>query len=77
MKGMKIMNKDYIKNLGAARELAGKIQEWWHNKGFNSVHVWVETHKAVSSFGTKLPPSYSIRSNIKFNIDNIENGMIE
>jgi hypothetical protein len=69
--------KDYIKNLPAAKELAATIEEWWHKRGFEDVFVWVESHQAISTFGTKLPTSYSIRSNIKFNIDNIENGMIE
>ena len=69
--------KDYIRSLGDSKELASKIQSWWHKRGFPDVKVWVETHKSVSSFGSRLPPNHYIRSNISMSVDNVENGMVE
>ena len=69
--------KDYIRNKAAAEQMADEIRDWWHQRGYTKVTVWVESNRPVSPFGTKLPMNYSIRSNICFHVDSIENGMIE
>jgi len=72
------MNRnDYIKNRYASQDLANKIRNWWHNKGYTSVQVWVEEENPITDFGTKLPPSYSVRSNINFTVDSISKRMVE
>lgn len=69
--------KDYTRNKFAAEELADKIRDWWHRRGFTGVRVWVEEDRPISNYGTRLPSNYSIQSNIMFNVDNISNGMVE
>ncbi len=72
------MNKnDYIRNRFASEEMADKIREFYHRKGYTKVKVWVEEDRPTTSFGTKLPSVYSVRSNIQFNVASIPKGMIE
>jgi len=73
---MSISPKDYIKNKYAAEELVETVRDWWHRRGFTQVKVWVETEQAKSEYGTKLPPTYSVRSNITFSVDTIKSPMI-
>lgn len=75
---MTISKKDYLKNKFAAEELVDTIRDWWHRRGFTGVRVWIETDQSISEFGTKLPPTYSVRSNISFKtIDNMRSPMID
>lgn len=69
--------RDYIKNKFASEELADQIRDWWHKRGYTQVRVWVEEDRPITSLGTRLPANYSVRSNIKMVVDNIENGMVE
>lgn len=74
---MSVSKKDYLKNKFAAEGLADVIRDWWHSRGYTDVKVWVETEQSVSDFGTKLPPTYSIRSNIAFKVvDKLKSPMV-
>ncbi len=74
---MSLNKKDYIRNRFASEELAEKIRDYWHRRGFVGVKVWVEEDRPITDFGTRLPSNYVVRSNIVFNVDNIQNGMVE
>ncbi len=66
------MKKDYIKNKFSAEELKAKIQNWYDRRGVEGVCVWVEKVKTPNNTF-----EYYIRSNLKFNVDNIKNGLLE
>ena len=69
--------KDYIKDKKAAQELADNIKNWWHSRGFTQVKTWLEEEKILSPHGTRLPSNFYVRGNISFNVDTIDQGMIE
>ena len=67
---------DYLRNRFAAEDLASRITDWWHQRGFIGVRVWVEEEQVTSPFGAKLPTNYSIRSNISMSVADLENGVV-
>lgn len=69
--------KNYTRNRFAAKDLANRIQGWYTSRGFNKVKVWVEEDRSFAEDGSRLPPNYFIRSNIIFNVDKINSGLIE
>ena len=58
---------DYIRDKRASENLATKIQNWWHSRGYTQVRVWVEEAVATTDYGTKLPSNFYVRSNIQMN----------
>lgn len=55
--------KDYSEDRFAAKELAQRIQDYWHNLGHQNVKVWLEPEEQAS--GRKF---WNIRSNIVFKL---------
>jgi hypothetical protein len=53
--------KDYYEDRFAAKELAIKIQDYYHQRGYDHVKVWLE--EELQSSGRKF---WNIRSNIVF-----------
>lgn len=66
------MTKDYIKNRAATEELVTKIKNWYHRRGIYNFRIWVEKQYTKTN-GTE----YFVRSNLKFNVDNIKRGLLE
>jgi hypothetical protein len=52
-----VKSKDYTGKSSDAHELARRIQEYWHARGFRRVRVWVERDVI-----TQRKPIYLIRS---------------
>lgn len=66
--------KDYLKNKPASIELAKRLQDFYHKKGYSFIKVWVEDFPSETP---ETPEYYSIRSNIKFNVANIETTVLK
>ncbi len=60
-------DRDYLSDYLTAKELASKIQTYWHTKGFTDVRIWLEPVDLAS--GSKR---YDIRGNIVFNCASIK-----
>jgi len=58
--------KDYTENHSDALELKKKLEQYYHQRGFDWVKVWLEPEIQMS--GRKF---WNIRSNITFNCDSI------
>jgi len=58
--------RDYVGDREAAGELAKRLQEYYHKRGYTEIRVWVEPE--LSSRNRKL---WGIRSNIVFNVNKI------
>lgn len=54
-------NRDYCGDKLAARDLAKKIQDYWHKRGYTSVKIWLEPHDSLSG-----KTRWDIRGNIIF-----------
>lgn len=67
------LTPDYVSSFVDSKILAGRIQAYWHNKGYTQVKVWVETELTNIE---ERKESYSIRSNIKFNCSTIERDLL-
>jgi predicted rRNA methylase YqxC with S4 and FtsJ domains len=67
--------KDYIRDKEASKELAEKIQNWYHKRGYKSVRVWVEHEKIFNVNG--VITNFYVRSNLKFDVASIPNGVLE
>jgi hypothetical protein len=59
--------RNYCEDYNAAKDLAIKIQNYWHKKGFSKVRVWLEPIDLAN--GSKR---YDIRGNIEFNCASIK-----
>lgn len=57
------MQEDYLTNYIASNKLAKKIQNYWHDRGFTGVHVYVEKDNEGH---------YVVRSNIVFSVKDID-----
>ena len=57
---------DYIGNNVLAKELADKVQEYYHKRGYTKVRCWVEPELTRS--GRKI---WGVRSNIIFNVEGL------
>ena len=58
---------DYYKSYTDSKILANKVQAYWHNKGYTGVRAWVEDELSL----TDDSKSYTVRSNISFNCNDI------
>jgi hypothetical protein len=66
--------KDYTLNKEAAKGLAEKIQKHWHDKGYDSVRVWVEDIHVYNREGTRrITTRFEINSNIIQSVSSLEN----
>jgi len=54
------MKNNYLYSRRLSWELAERIENFWHRKGYRHVRVWVE-----SVYNNETEP-YQVRSNIKF-----------
>jgi len=56
---------DYTCDKSAAKELAKRVEEYYHKKGYKSVKVWLELNKERGY------PIWEIRTNLLFSLDKI------
>jgi hypothetical protein len=54
---------NYLTDKRASNQLAKRIEQFWHNKGYLSVKAWVETHQGIDGSKTHM-----VRSNITFTV---------
>ncbi len=59
---MTLGKTDYIKNKGAAQEMAEEIEDYYHRRGHKHIKVWVEER------GMGQNREYDVRSNICFKV---------
>lgn len=52
---------DYVGNFWNARDMARRIQDYWHKRGHYHVKVWVVKDEHIAPY-----PVYLTKSNIKF-----------
>jgi hypothetical protein len=55
---------DYLTDSGHAEVLRRRVENYYHNQGFHSVKVWIDSEKKTEE-GSKF---YYIRSNLKFKV---------
>lgn len=67
--------RDYTLNKEAAKGLAERIQKSWHDRGHDSVEVWIEDVNVYDRNTKKLITTrYEINSNILQSVSSLESG---
>ena len=64
-------NRDYCTDLVAAKDLAKRIEGYWHKQGYESVRVWVEG--VALATGSKR---WEVRGNILYNCNHIQRDLL-